>query len=269
MPEFFLSKYEKSYGSRFAKMLILIEKYSAKMATAVIAANDNFKQNLASRGIPAEKITVVYNLPDTKIFDHNPGEISNKKPGENFTLLYPGTIAPRYGLDIPIRALPQLVSDIHNIRYLIIGPPNEHRDELKNLAEQLGVSQYVEFLQPVPTKKIPEQITQADIGVYTALPDPHMSIAVPSKVLEYAIMKTPIIASRLQILTDMFTDKAIMFFEPGNTAQFSKCVLEIYKNPDLGRKLAENAYKEYVSTFDWDKEKGKYYYLLSRLVSIQ
>ena len=107
----------------------------------------------------------------------------------------------------------------------------------------------------------------ADIGIYTGLSDPHMDIAMPGKVLEYAFMGIPIIASRLKILENMFTDSDLMFFEPGSVEQFAGCVLELHDNPAHRDDLVRNMDDNFVSAHSWGYERRVYFDLLNRLLS--
>ncbi|MGE0822315.1 MAG: glycosyltransferase family 4 protein [Candidatus Binatia bacterium] len=269
MPEFYTSKYRRKPDGLGVKLLRLQERLSASLAHAIITANANFKRNLIARGIPAGKITVVNNVADPRWFDRSRYTQIRKTVGNHFTLIYPGTIAPRYGLDVAIRALPLLIEKIPQIRLLIIGPHTPHVDELVALAEQLRVSSFVEFRPLLPVEEVPRQIVQADIGIYTALPDAHMSIATPTKVLEYAVMGIPVLASRLKILEDIFDDTAVQFFEPGNVEHFSSCVLELFQRPSRQAELVRNADNLFVRSHCWETEQQSYFNVLHGLIGTQ
>lgn len=267
MPELCMSKYKKAPGSPMVRLLRMQEKLSAMLAHAVITVNLDFRNNLASRGTAADKITVVYNIPDTRIFNRDRYKQERCTRRDRFSLIYPGTIAPRYGLDVAIRALPMLIKKIPHIRLAIIGPQVSYATELSTLAEQLGVSSFVQFKPPIPVDQVPRQLIQADIGIYPALPDPHMEIAIPSKVLEYAAMGIPTVASRLKVLEDLFTESAILFFEPGNVDEFTCCVLELFDNAERREQLVQNADRVFVHTHSWQNEQRAYFGVLNRLLT--
>ena len=93
----------------------------------IVTANSHFKANLVIRGIPVDKITVVNNIPNSDVFNRSAYQEERSAIRKQFTLIFPGTIAPRYGLDVPIRALQQLATKIPEIRLLIIGPHSRIR----------------------------------------------------------------------------------------------------------------------------------------------
>ena len=264
MPEFYMSKFEKDRGSFAVRLLIFQERFSSRMANTIITANPTFKKLLVRRGLPSDKITIINNIPDPEIFIR-PKEANNRHAP--FLLIYPGTIAPRYGLDLPIRALPRLVENIPNIQIKIIGKRTDYGDELKRLAKKLQVGGHIQILPHLPAIQIPREIAMADIGIYTALPDPHMSIAVPGKVLEYAVMGIPIVASRLRVLEELFDESSVLFFEPGNVSEFEGCVLKLYQDLSLKKRLVQQADILFVKKYTWVDELDKYVQLIHLLTA--
>ena len=266
MPELFMAKYNKPSANLLVKIIQIQERLSSKLANVIITVNKECKNNLASRGIPANKIFIIRNFPDPTVFDRNRYDRKANLQSQVYTLICPGTIAPRYGLDVAIRALPQLVKRIPNIRYTIIGKWTSYATELLNIAKQLGVSPNVQILPPIPRDQVPQTLVLADVGIYTACSSPHMDIAIPGKMLEYALMGIPIIASRLHVLEDWFDKSSVLFFESGNIQQFADCVLELYENPDLAQQLVQNMDRTFVSTHHWEDEKREYFNVLRRLL---
>lgn len=266
MPEVYLSKFPAEKGGFALWLMRMEEKISVRFADAVITANSHFKENLIGRGAPASKITTINNFPDPEVFNHSKRLAGKKKSRERFTLIFPGTIAARYGLEVAIKALPLLKDGIPNIHLLIIGRQLEYLKSLVSLAEELDVSSFVEFKPSIPNREVPQQLTQADIGIYPALPDCHMSIATPGKLLEFAIMGLPIISSRLRIVEEMFDDSAVMFFEPGNVRQFAQCVLSLYDSPVLRKELIYQTDQILAQKFSWEREIQTYFNLLRHLI---
>ncbi len=253
MPEFFMSKYDKDASSLMVRMLRLQEQLSTHYANFVITANNNFKEKVSERGTPVDRIITVHNLPDPHFFA-DAHQLIQHRDDERFTLIYPGTIAARYGLDLPIRALPQLRQSIPEIRVRYLGRTVAYVDELKALASELGVSDQVEFMPPVAVEKVPYYIATAHVGIYPALPDPHMDIALPSKVLEYAVVGIPIVASRLSVLESFFADSGILFFEPGDTNGFISLIEQLYASKSLCDSLVAKTNRAVVSKYTWPGE---------------
>lgn len=271
MPEFYLSKFDHAKEGWPVKLLKLQECISAGFANAIITANDNFKRNLIARGIPAGKITVIDNIADTQIFNRSlhPRSSAHQATAAaegRFTLLYPGTLAPRYGLDLPIRAAVQLRQKIPNLLVRIVGKHNKYADELKQLARDLGIERHVEILPGVPVHEVPGLMAAADLGIYTAYPDPHMSIATPTKVLEYMQMGLPVVAPKLLILEQLFDERSVRFFTPSSVDEFADAVLELWASPEMRQSLTEFADQNFIRNHTWQHEQAKYFQLLNQLL---
>lgn len=266
-PEFYMSKYGGGANNMLVFLLRAQERFACALAHAVITANSNFQANLVKRHIPAGKISVVNNMPDTKVFDRAKWKTKRARENECFVMIYPGTIAPRYGLSVVIRALPLLIPRIPRIRLrILVARQVAYVDELAGLAKQLGVFEFVSFEPAVPLDKMPAHLVEADIGIYPGLSDPHMNIATPTKVLEYAAMGLPVIASRLPILESLFTDRAIMYFDPGNVQQFAQCVVHLHDNPACRDELVRNADEQFACRYSWANEQHVYLNVIDRLL---
>jgi glycosyltransferase involved in cell wall biosynthesis len=265
MPEFFMSKYQASDDSAAVRAMRLQERLSVGMAHAVITASPRFKESLVRRGISDNKVTTVMNIPDKTLFDKSLYPRKDRAPGDTFVLLYPGTIAPRYGLAVAIRAVGMLKARIPNIRLVLVGRQVDYVAELRRLAAELGVSELVQIKSPVAVTEIPRLMSEADVGLYPGLPDPHMSIATPTKVLEYATMGLPIVASRLKVLEDIFTDSELLFVTPGEPREMADAIMRLFENPDLATQLVNSLNRGFGRAYSWDRERRKYFDLLYRI----
>ena len=63
-----------------------------------------------------------------------------------------------------------------------------------------------------------------------------------------------------------FDDSMITFFEPENAEDMARCIIELHKNPEKGRSLAQNA-KQFVAQNNWQVKKQIYLDLVDSLVS--
>lgn len=265
MPNVFMSKYGMGPEHAVVRFFKLQEKISASLSDEVITANPIFKDLLSQRGIPGEKILVINNIPNPRLFRRQDIENKTLKVSDKFTLIFPGTIAPRYCLDIAIRALPKLAKSIPNLQLKIIGKHSQHAEELAALASELNVTEYLKFVPFMPTDQIASEIAKADVGIYTALPDPHMSFAMPGKVLEFATIGIPVVASRVPILEAFFNDEAILFFTPGDIDEFCAHILKLYQSPALRQTLIENSDKMFTDKYSWKNEFDQYLALIHKL----
>lgn len=266
-PEFYQSKFKASPTSRLTKSLYFEERVAINFSQAIITANDNFKINLMKREVPEKKITVVRNFPDRTVYDRNKVAAEVQEKEDKVILVYPGTIAPRYGLHIAIKGISLLVDEFPNLELRIIGPETVYKQELRTLVEELGVSRVVNILPPVAMEEVPKTLAMATMGIYPAFPDPHMDIAIPTKVLEFTVMGLPVIASCLTVIEQLFEHGKVYTFTPGDHEEFAevlrKCILD---REGLSATVEINDTK-LLPEWNWALERERYFSLLAQLMN--
>jgi glycosyltransferase involved in cell wall biosynthesis len=108
MPEFYCSRFNKGLNSLPALLLRWQEYLSCRFAHRVITVTELWKKTLVTRSVGNEKCVVVMNLADPIHFDKSePAETADKLVGTRaapLRLIYHGTVARRYGVDLLLRA---------------------------------------------------------------------------------------------------------------------------------------------------------------------
>jgi len=265
VPEFYQSKFQAKEDGKLVKLLQLEENFSIRFSHAVICANENFRDNIMNRGTNPEKITVVRNFPDRKVYDRDRFRATQQKDSQKFILIYPGTIAPRYGLDTAIRAVNFVRNGNPSIELRIIGQENAHKQALRDLVTKLAVEEWVKILPAVSMDEVPATLVNADVGIYPAFPDAHMDIAIPTKVLEFTVMGLPVIASRLTVIDQLFKNGRLFSFAPGDVDEFVSVIRQCMEDRDqLSEAVAINDVN-LLPEWQWDLEKIKYFSLLEKL----
>jgi len=138
MPEMFESKFPDQRESLGMKMVRLEEKLSTAFADEIITANPHFKRNLTSRGVQDSRITVIDNFPDLEYFCPTMRASRTDEKHNHFMLIFPGTIAPRYGLDVAIKSLPFLREKIPSIHLLLVGRLYEYSKRSPLISRSTG-----------------------------------------------------------------------------------------------------------------------------------
>jgi glycosyltransferase involved in cell wall biosynthesis len=269
MPEICQSKYKLDGDHWLTHLLRIEERVSASFASVAITANHIFAEKLVRRGLPTSKITVVMNAADEK-FSHfalNQSINCTDLNRRGFHVMYVGTLAPRYGLEIAIGALARLndAGSIPGLSFTIIPKiENEgaYADHVLNEIRQRGLECSFKLLKPVPHHEMPTVIAGADAIIYTPMPDIHMDIALSLKIPEAIAIGRPVIASRLTVHERYFGEEALFMFEPGNVEDCAARVLEVHNHP--ARAKAKVAYaKSRLQEIAWDKQAQAYLKLLA------
>jgi glycosyltransferase involved in cell wall biosynthesis len=269
MPELFRSKFRINEKHLVIRLLYIEERLSAAFADFVIVANHAFENLLAARSCAAEKIAVIMNGPDEKFWvdDSIQSEVrNNSKP---FEVLYIGTLAERYGIEIALQAIAKIKHEhrIDNIRLSIIPKiknEGDYVDRLFQFIRELGLENCSRILEPVPYHKMPDVIRAADVSVYTPLPDVHMDIGLSLKIPEVIAVGRPLVASRLSVLQRYFGEDALYMFEPGNVEECAERLLEVYHHPqDVEKRIKLS--QEALKSFSWGKQKEVYLKIIASI----
>lgn len=110
-----------------------------RQAAAITVLSPGFKDILIARGVPAEKIHVIYNWTDEGAF--HPSEPDMKLAAElglagRFNVVYAGNLGPMQNLETAIHAAKLVEQDRPDIQVVIAGTGHEE-DKLRALAKQL------------------------------------------------------------------------------------------------------------------------------------
>ncbi|KKR48837.1 MAG: Glycosyl transferase, group 1 [Candidatus Magasanikbacteria bacterium GW2011_GWC2_40_17] len=135
------------------------------------------------------------------------------------------------------------------------------KKELQTQAQNLGIEKQVKFLGT--RHDVPELLAQADLFAFSSIFE-GLGIAV----LEAAVAKLPIVASKIDGILDILKDEESgLLVEPKNPEVLTKALQKILENPYLGRQLAERAYQQVKNNFDVAVVVKKYEELYENLAS--
>jgi glycosyltransferase involved in cell wall biosynthesis len=269
MPEVWASKFRTSPRHPAILPLRAQEWLSHRFASAVVFATERFRAVALGRGtVAAARSVAVMNAADTRVFDRRrhpwvgPGE-----PG-GFHLLYLGTVSHRHGVDQCVRVLPLLAREIPGIRLVVhsklCADEGQPLEELRALAQQLGVGHLLEVRPSLPLHEVPAVMSRASVGVFTPHLDVHIDMALSLKVPEFVAMGVPVVAVRTSIMESLFAADEVLLFEDGDLAAFADRLRRLHGDPQLGRQLAARA-DRFMQAHAWEAEFARYLDLLGRL----
>ena len=261
MPEFFQSKYGLKPSSKLYHALLTEERLSLRFATHVVTVHEPLLQALLRTGVERRRTTVVMNAPDLRLLE--PPDRSLRDPDDR-TVLYAGTIAARYGVDIALEAVAALQNQIPRIRLRLVGD-GDLVPALQARARMLGVADRIQFDGPVPLPEIPAIVGQSWTGVQAHRLDPLMRFSTSTKVLEWCALGLPVVVSRTDGVTHFFGDDEVAFVEPGSADDLAARLLEVHKDPHTAAERAARARIAALERFDWDHEKTTLITLVRRL----
>jgi glycosyltransferase involved in cell wall biosynthesis len=161
-------------------------RWAARQAAGMITVARALKDDLVRIGVPGERIEVLRNGVDLKLFRPVEREAARARLGfSRTTLLSVGLLIPRKGHDLVIRALRSL----SEIDLVIVGDGPE-RDALQALARESGVGDHVRFVGALPQDELRDYYGAADALVLASSREGWANV-----LLESMACGTPVVAS--------------------------------------------------------------------------
>jgi len=265
MPELYLEKFTTGEKHWVIRALETQERWAGKFASVVLTVEERLKDILAERGIPRDKIYVLMNLPDERIFAPRP-PLAPKSSDAPFVLVYHGTLARRLGLDIAIEAVSKARDMIPRLELRIIGA-GEERDRLIALRDRLDLQEIVTFSDGfVPVEQIPALLQDADVGLIPLRIHSGTDIMLPTKLLEYVSVGIPCIVPKTGTITRYFDEEMVRFFEAENSDSLAEAIIDLYRDPANRILLARQATERFGKIYHWSEHKNAYTQLVERLL---
>jgi len=262
LPEFYASKFGVSRKSIVYQALLIVENWSAKLASHVIIANHIWWNRIIKRSITKDKCSVICNYPNPELFH---ARTKNKENG-HFLLMYPGSLNSHQGVDIAVRAFAEVSAKIDNAVFEIYGEGPD-RQKLKNLIEEVCLQNRIHVYDYRPTCEIAELMATADLAV---VPKRASSCfgneAASTKIQEFMAVGVPVIVSRTKIDSFYFNESLVRFFESENVRSLAEAIVELYEHPDQRQKLVENA-NGHIERNNWAIKQSEYLRLVDSLTS--
>ena len=263
MPEFFSYRYNLSPRHPIMCLIKLSERFSTAFADKVITVSDAIRNILVSRGVPADKITVVMNSADDRLF-RLAGKSAIRNPQSAMVLSYHGLLSDIYDLGVVLRALVRLRPQIPGIKFLVIGSgPQEAK--YKNMVSKLGISDMVSFLGHQSQEKVVKILTGVDIGVVPLKGVGFTQLAFPTKLVEYVALGIAVITAGRRTVMQYFSSDAVSFYTPDDKSSLADAILELHRNPEKRTALTKRA-SECYSQISWEVMKSRYYNMIAHMI---
>lgn len=253
LPEFYASKFSVGQDSVAYRALLVIERWSARLASHVIIANHLWYDRLVKRSVAKEKCSVMCNYPDPNIFHPQPKSQCNGR----FLLMYPGSLNWHQGVDVAVRAFAQVSSKIDTAEFHIYGE-GPGRPNLERLIEELGLQDRVQMENYQPIGQIAKLMATADLAIVPKRASSSFgNEAASTKVQEFMAVGVPVIVSRTKIDSFYFDESIVRFFESENVDALADAIVELYAHPEQRLKLVEGA-NRHIQQNNWGVKQYEY-----------
>jgi glycosyltransferase involved in cell wall biosynthesis len=246
-----LSKNLVKKNSLTYKFLRIMEKKAYVLCNKLIAVTDGIKEYLINDfHLNPYKIAVIPNAVDSDLFKPMDKSrcIRDLKLNElNCYVCFVGNLAPWQGVEYLIHAAPLILKESPSTKFLIVGD-GIMKEELINLAAEVGVSDNVIFIGAVPYEEVPKYINASDVCVASFIKERRGS---PLKIYEYASCAKPIVSSRIQNLEFMEDQNAGILVEPEKPEELAKAIIKLLKDEILRDEMGRTGREYVVKNRNW------------------
>ncbi len=242
-------------------------------ATHVITVSEPLKRLTAKRWkIDASKISVVPNGANIDLFSQaNKSSALKQKYRLNGSpvVIFVGAFMPWHNVDLLIDAF-NIVYHSHKTAQLLLVGDGPTRLEVEKKVKSLRLDKRVVFTGKVSHQDVAALLGTAEMAVMSHRLTESGMVGSPLKLFEYMAAGKAIVATKLpnfeRILTNYETG---LLVSPDNALTLAKAILELHENPELRRKLGENAKTLADREYSWDSTVSRLERVFSSLVRIE
>ncbi|MBR5604497.1 MAG: glycosyltransferase family 4 protein [Bacteroidales bacterium] len=226
----------------------VIENFTYRNADKIIVISQDFKRNIMAKGVPEEKIEVIYNWVDEQAVVNIPRkenklfEKYNLNPNK-FYVTYCGNIGLTQNMDLLLDVAKELASE-ENIHFVLVGEGAD-KERVKSRVKNENVNN-VSFLPFQPYEDISHVFSLGDAGLIISKPGVGEN-SVPSKTWSIMSAERPVIANfdENEIKTILAENDCGIFTKAGDKVALKNAIFDLYNDKDKAVQLGKNG-REFI-----------------------
>jgi glycosyltransferase involved in cell wall biosynthesis len=263
MPEFFRDRFRHPLLRPLLPLVTGTTRAAAALPDHLLTVHEPLRELSIERGVPPERISVVMNSADIRLFDAAAHERRPFMFDGVLRLVHHSNFQRIYGLDVAIKGLARLRPGLP-WRLAVYGD-GPWRGAIEAAIEWTDTADRVTLHGRVEMDDLPRLLADADIGLVPSLAEPYLDYSLSTKLLEYAAMGVPIVASNLATFRHHFSDQAIRFVPGGNPDALARAVEALADDP-VGTVAMGAEARRQAAAYDWEAQKERYVAIVDRLV---
>ncbi len=228
-----------------------IERWVTNRAEQVIACSAYMRDHVADiYGIEEQRIAVIPNGIDPGDLQPAAGAEMRKlrsefaAPEEKLVLLV-GRLVYEKGFQIALEAMPRVIEELGNVRYLVAGS-GTHEQQLRAQASELGLDDHGTFLGWIGDDVLHTLYRIADLTVVPSIYEPFGLVA-----LEAMASGCPCLVADTGGLREVVPhDEVGLRFRPRDPDSLADTATRVLADDALGKRIVAEAY-QHVRGFDW------------------
>lgn len=233
-------------GGLLWKIGRVIENFTYRNADKIIVISEDFKKNIMAKGVPEEKIVVVYNWVDQNavidiprseniLFDHYGLDRSK------FYITYNGNIGLTQNMDMLLEVAKALEVN-ENIHFVLVGN-GAYLEQVKQIIKDRNIGN-VTLLPFQPYEKISHVFSLGDVSLVISKPGVGAN-SVPSKTWSIMSASRPVLANfdENELKSIIEKNDCGIFTKAGDKVAFTDAILKLYNDRELCKEMGKNGRK--------------------------
>ena len=231
-------------GGMLWKIGRIIENFTYKHADKIIVISEDFKKNIMAKGVPEEKIVVVYNWVDqnavvnverenNKLFDKY--NLDRSK----FYIEYSGNIGLSQNMDMLLEVMEDLQDNYPDINLVLVGE-GAYKAQVEKIVADKQLKNVV-MLPFQPYEDISYVFSLGDVGLVISKPGTGAA-SVPSKTWSIMSASRPVLANfdENELKDILAGNECGIFTKAGDKEAFKQSVITLYENRELCKQYGKN-----------------------------
>lgn len=231
-------------GSLIWKIGRVIENFTYKYADKIIVISEDFKKNIMAKGVPEDKIVVVYNWVDqnavvdiprdkNKLFDKY--QLDRSK----FYIEYSGNIGLTQNMDMLLEVMKELKTTHPDIGLVLVGE-GAYKVQVEEIVKRDNLTN-VTMIPFQPYEDISYVFSLGDAGLVISKPGVGAN-SVPSKTWSIMSASRPVLANfdENELKDILAGNECGIFTKAGDKEAFKKSIIKLYENRELCKKYGTN-----------------------------
>jgi glycosyltransferase involved in cell wall biosynthesis len=263
LPEFFLSKFgHRWFGRAGYRAAVFEERWASRAADLVFTANELHRRRTEAHGVAPGKVRVVPNYADATVCPLLSPRCSSP------VIAYHGTVAPRMGLDLVMRAVARLGESGMPLQFLIFGdgdgvvPLQALRDRLA-LGDRVSVSG-----DRFQIEEVADRLARVGLGIVSLQRDALTDLFLSMKLLEYVRLGIPAIVTWTPTLGHYFPDDTVFFVRDATVDAWANAIRTAVGDPHEAQARARRAQALPVAR-PWQDAEADYLAMVERAVGLR
>jgi glycosyltransferase involved in cell wall biosynthesis len=254
-PELYVAKFGRK--DFLYRLMLVLERLTFRAADVSIATNDSYRRIAIERGgMPPERVFVVRSGPSLDRLRITSRD-ERLKNGRKHLVGYVGVMGRQEGIDYLLHALSYIVHGLgrRDIHFGLVGGGTS-LDEMKAMAAELRVGDYVTFTGRVPDGEMLAMLNTADVCVNPDVASEMNDISTMNKIMEYMALGKPIVQFDLTEGRHS-AQGASLYAARNDPLDMAAKIVELIDDPARRKSMGELGRRRVLDELEWRHEAPK------------